>query len=146
MRAVRNLRKDKNIPDRQPIAVAICTPDEPTDRVIETHQDFLRQMALLDGLEHGVRVAKPPHCATSVVGTIELFVKLEGLIDIEDERRRLDKQKAGVERRIEAAEAALHNADFLAKAPDEVVAQKREAAEGLREQLAKIIQNLADLD
>ncbi|MHC5034039.1 MAG: valine--tRNA ligase, partial [Planctomycetota bacterium] len=146
VRAVRNIRKEKGIPDRQPVAVTIATPDEATDGILESRGDFLKQMAVLEQLDHGVQAAKPPHCGTTVVGTIELFMHLEGLIDIEGERARLDKQRADVERRIEAADATLHNADFLANAPADVVQQKMDSAEELRAQLTKIIQNLADLE
>jgi valyl-tRNA synthetase len=104
------------------------------------------QMAVLEGMEHGGQAPKPPRCATTVVGTIELFLQLEGLIDIEAERQRLQKQRAEVENHIEAIEAVLNNAAFLANAPDEVVQPRRERAEELRAQLTKIIQNLADLE
>ncbi len=145
VRAVRSLRKEKGLSDRTAVAITISTPDEATDRVIEEHRGFLEQMAVLEQLTHGVQATKPPRCATTVVGTIEVFVQLEGLIDLGAERERLGKQKAEVERRIQAAEAALHNTAFLTNAPDEVVEQKRESAAELRAQLTKIIQNLADL-
>ncbi|MHC4789314.1 MAG: valine--tRNA ligase, partial [Planctomycetota bacterium] len=145
VRAVRNVRKDKDVPDRQAITVTIATPDQQADAVIERHRRFLEQMAVLDRIEHGVQAAKPPHCGTTVVGTIEIFLHLEGLIDVEGERQRLQRQKADVERRIGAVDAALHNTAFLANAPQDVVQQKMGNAEDLRAQLTKIIQNLADL-
>jgi len=146
VRATRNVRKEKGIRDRAAVLVTLATPDAPTDALIERHLDFLLRMANLEGLTHGVQATKPPRCATSVVGTIELFLHLEGHIDIEAERTRLGKQQADVERRIEAAEAALHNTAFLSNAPDDVVQQKMGRAEELRAQLTKIIQNLADLE
>ncbi|MCK4284206.1 MAG: valine--tRNA ligase [Candidatus Brocadiae bacterium] len=146
VRAVRSVRKEKGISDREPVMVTIAAPDEETDGMIERRQGFLKQMAVLAGIEHGVHAAKPRHCATTVVGTIELFLQLEGLIDIEGERQRLDKQRADARRRIEAVEETLHNASFLANAPAEVVEQKKERARELRAQLSKIIQNLADLE
>jgi valyl-tRNA synthetase len=146
VRAVRNVRKEKGIADREPVTVTLSTPDAETDAVIEEHVGFLTEMANLDGLSHGVQATKPPRCATSVVGTIEVFLHLEGLIDLDAERARLGKQKEEAERRIEAAETALHNTAFLTNAPEDVVEQKRESAEELRAQLTKIIQNLADLE
>ena len=146
VRAVRNVKKEKGLPDRRPVSVTIATPDEQTDAVIETHRGLLRQMAALDRMEHGVQAAKPLRCATCVVGTIEVFLQLEGLMDIEAERQRLQKQKAEAERRIQSVQAALHNTSFRSNAPEHVVQQKTERAEELRAQLTKIIQNLADLE
>jgi valyl-tRNA synthetase len=145
VRAVRSVRKEKNIPDRRPLRVSVSTPDEATDAVVARHNGFLCQMAVLDDIEHGVQLAKPQHCTTAVVGTVEVFCRLEGLIDIEAERQRLEKQRVDLSKRIEGVEAALHNAAFRANAPEEVVQQKMEKAEELRAQLTKIIQNLADL-
>lgn len=146
VRAVRNVRKEKGLSDRTQVAVTIAAPDERTNAVIEAHKDFLMQMAVLERMEHGVQAPKPPRCATTVVGTMELFLQLEGLIDIEAERQRLQKQRAEVEDHIESIEAVLTDAGFLANAPDEVVRQRRERGEELRAQLTKIIQNLADLE
>jgi valyl-tRNA synthetase len=146
VRAVRNVRKGKGLSDRTPVSVTISTPDAKTDAAVAAHADFLKRMAVVNRMEHAVQAAKPRRCATTVVGTIELFLQLEGLIDIEAERARLEKQKADVENHVKGVEAALDNISFLSNAPEEVVRQRRERAGELRAQLMKIIQNLADLE
>ncbi|MFO8007672.1 MAG: valine--tRNA ligase, partial [Candidatus Brocadiia bacterium] len=146
VRAVRNLRKEKKVPDRKPVRLTVSTPDHATDDVIGAHADFLCQMAALEELEHDTGAEKPPRCATTVVGTIELFMHLEGVVDIEQERARLQKQQDELQEQIQSVDAVLHNADFLAKAPEEVVQQKMDRGEELRAQLQVIIQNLADLE
>jgi valyl-tRNA synthetase len=146
IRAVRNVRKEKGIPDNRPLTVTVASPDEQTDRIVADRSAFLRQMAVLEGLDHAVRAAKPRRCATTVVGTVEAFIHLEGLVDVAAERARLEKQRTDAERRVTSVEAALLNNAFLANAPNDIVEQKRQRAEQLRAQLTKIIQNLADLD
>ncbi len=146
IRAIRNLRKEKAIPDRRPLSVTVSSPDEGTDAIIGRQAEFLRQMAVLEELDHDVEAKKPARCATTVIGTLEVFVPLEEVIDIEAERKRLAKQRDELESRIRAADKVLHNPDFLAKAPQEVVQQKMDSADELRAQLRKVIQNLADLD
>ncbi|MGD2173954.1 MAG: valine--tRNA ligase [Candidatus Brocadiaceae bacterium] len=146
VRAVRNLRKEKNVPDRRPVPVAINAPDRETERTLTAHEDFLTEMALLEELRYGLDIEKPPQCATAVVGTIEVFMPLEGLVDIDDEQRRLGKRQDELEQQIESVDRALHNADFLAKAPEDVVQQKMDRAEELRAELTVVIQNLADLE
>ena len=146
VRAVRNVRKSKGLADRLAVSVVISSPNSGTDAVLGAHERFLSDMAVLSGLEHGVELAKPPRCATAVVGTTEVFLRLEGLVDIEEERSRLARQRQELEKQIQAADAVLNNPGFLARAPQEVVVQKRERAAELRAQLTKIIQNLADLE
>jgi valyl-tRNA synthetase len=146
VRAVRNVRKSKGLADRMAVSVVISSPDRQADAVFGAHERFLTDMAVLSGLEHGVELPKPPRCATAVVGTTEVFLKLEGLVDIEEERSRLAKQRQDLEKQIQAADGVLNNPGFLARAPQDVVTQKRERAAELRAALTKIIQNLADLE
>ncbi len=144
--AVRNLRKEKNIPEREPVPIAVSSPDAETDDVLGRHEDFLCEMALIGELRHGVNASKPPQCATGVVGTIEIFMPLTDLIDLEDERERLSKRRRDLQEQIESVEKVLRNPDFLAKAPEEVVQQRMDRADELRAELEVIIQNLADLE
>ena len=144
-RAIRHTRSEKNIADALRLRVVINSPDGETDEIIEAHADFLREMALLESIRHGAGIAKPPHAAASVVGTTELFVELEGVLDIEEERSRLEKQKAQVSGYLQKVEQKLNNPDFLANAPEQVVSRNTEKRSDLKAQLDKIEQNLADL-
>ncbi len=144
--AGRRLRKDKGIAENTPMRVVISCPDATTDAVVEKRAEFLQTMGLFENIEHGVDVEKPSQSAASVVETTEVFFELSGLIDIEEERERLKAQKADVEDHISKIEEQLHNPDFLANAPDEVVERQKNRAEELREKLQKVIQNLAELD
>jgi valyl-tRNA synthetase len=146
VRAIRNVRKEKNLPDRSRVGLVVSAPDCQTDDLIEAHSPFLTQMAVLDGIGHGLNLPRPARCAAAVVGTTQVFLLLEKVVDIEAERARLQKQKAEVQRRIQSLEATLGNAEFLANAPPEVVQKRRQAAEELRGQLAKVQQNMADLE
>jgi valyl-tRNA synthetase len=113
---------------------------------VGAHGDLLKKLAVLEAAEHGVETAKPPHSATMVVGTSELFLQLGGLIDLQQERDRLEKQKRDVTEHVKKIEKQLHNPDFLANAPAEVVQRQIDRAEELRGRLRKVIQNLAELD
>jgi len=146
IRGVRRLRKEKNVPYGVPARVAVCCPDAATDAIVGRHVGFLKRMARLEDVEHGPEIAKPPRSATSVVGTTELFLRLEGLVDAQQERERLLRQKQDVTDHIAKIEAQLHNPDFLANAPHEVVQRQMDRAQELRERLQKVVQNLAELD
>jgi valyl-tRNA synthetase len=146
IRSIRSVRKEKGIADRKPIDIVISSPDQETDEVIARQADFLKLMGALGKLEHGVSVEKPKRCATNVIGTIEIFLRLEGLIDLEQELKRLRKQREDLQGRIESVEKTLQNPGFLNNAPKDVVQQRRETAEDLKAQLATVQQNLADME
>ena len=158
VRAVRHLRKAKDIPENWPVHIALSCPDAATDAVLADHADFLTKMALVEGLQHGVGIAKPPRSATSVVGTTELFLlerglppkvvrpMLAGLIGMKAEKERLMLAREDTTEHIAKIEKQLHNPEFLAHAPDNIVQRQKERAVELREKLQKIIQNLAELE
>ena len=144
--AARRLRKEKGVPENRPMRVVISTPNEEIDAVIERRSDFLETMGLFEQISHGVNAEKPPQSATSVVETTEVFFELKGLIDLDEERERLLEQKEDVTDHISKIEKQLHNPDFLANAPEEVVQRQMDRAEELREKLNKVTQNLAELE
>ena len=146
IRAVRNIRREKNIRNIQPLQVSISCPDEATDGVLARHADLVRKMAVLEGLEHGVGLTRPPHSAALVVGTTQVFVHLQGLIDVEQERARLRKQRKDVADHIHKIESKLKDAAFVANAPEDVVRRQMDRAAELREKLEKVMQNLAELE
>ncbi len=67
-----------------------------------------------------------------------VYVPLEGLIDLGRERARLDKQLSELRGLVERSERRLASADFVRKAPAEVVESARQRLEGLQEQLARV--------
>jgi len=145
VRGIRNVRKEKGLPQRRLARVTFSCPDAQTAQALESHRGLLAQMALLEDIEAGVALARPPRCATSVVGAIELFLHLEGLIDVEEERKRLLEQRTDVEDYLDKVRKKLNNPGFLANAPEHVVQQQMDKEKELQERLQKISRNIAEL-
>ncbi|WP_044099094.1 hypothetical protein, partial [Xanthomonas citri] len=87
----------------------------------------------------------PPPSAAAIVGELTLLVPLEGLVDMDAERTRLDKEIRRVEGEIGKCNGKLGSATFVQNAPAAVVEQERARLNdwttqltGLREQRAKI--------
>lgn len=88
---------------------------------------------------------KPTQAATLVIGEVEIFLPLAGLIDLEAERARLSKELEEVQQDIARREERLRNANFVERAPAHVVqrerdnlAESRATAERLQERLKQI--------
>ena len=75
----------------------------------------------------------------------EVYVSLEGLIDVAAEVKRLEKQLAEKRKHLAGTQAKLDNPDFVSRAPAEVVEQQREQVVELQKQIATIEVNMRDL-
>ena len=74
-----------------------------------------------------------------------MYIPLAQIIDFEKERERLTKERDGVLAEIARVEGKLANENFIAKAPEKVVAGEREKLQKYRDTLAGIEQALAKL-
>ena len=89
---------------------------------------------------------EPPttHAAENLAG-LDVYVDLEGLIDVEAERQKLLQEQNKVQGMIAGMEKKLSNANFVERAPAEVVEKARQSLAQAREQLAAIQETLAKL-
>jgi len=77
--------------------------------------------------------AEPKGAATGVVGGVQVFVLLEGAIDVAAEQARLEKELAKLDKELAIVQRKLANSDFRAKAAAAVVAKEEEKDRELRE-------------
>jgi valyl-tRNA synthetase len=76
----------------------------------------------------------------------EVFIPLEGLIDVTKERERLQKELQRLEGQLRGTEAKLSNEQFVSKAKPEVIQREREKAQSLQEQHERLAEKLQALD
>jgi valyl-tRNA synthetase len=81
---------------------------------------FLARVERIDALD-----GEPPPAAAGIVGELKLFVPLEGLVDLDAERARLDKELKRVEAELAKSKGKLASESFVANAPAAVVEQER---------------------
>ncbi len=124
--AVRRVRGENNLP---PSAQVQLLFDEGTTG------DFERMARFTDALKFLLRAsevratgggAAPAFCAPVAIGSLAISIPLEGLVDKAQEVTRLDKEIKRLGAELDKARAKLSNANFLANAPAEVVAQEKE--------------------
>ncbi|HSQ59427.1 MAG TPA: valine--tRNA ligase [Acidobacteriota bacterium] len=139
--AVRNLRSEMNIPPARKAAILIRASD-PDATTLQHQRDLILLLAKGESLEVGPSVAKPKIAASAVVRQHEIFVPLEGLIDVAVERQRLQKEYDRVVREFDGSHRKLSNEDFLAKAKPEVVEREREKFDALGATKEKLERNL----
>jgi len=142
---VRNIRSKMNIPERKPLDVVVSLADVSTQATIAGNEELLKRLGYLQTLTVGVNVPKPPSSAADVVGTMQVFVPLAGIINFDVERQKVQKQIDGAEKQLASLRARLAKPEFVEKAPKEVVDREREREKELSVQIDNLKQHLAEL-
>jgi valyl-tRNA synthetase len=134
--AIRTIRGEMRVPPGVTLAV--------TAKTAGTHGALLREhAALVQALARATltvdpRAARPRASALGVVGGTELYVTLEGVVDLGAERQRLEKEIRRAEEAIAFGRAKLARPEFAERAPVEIVEKEREKLveqEALRDKL-----------
>jgi len=144
IRGVRNIRSELGIPPNAPVSVRIAADGggEPT-LPLAPYMKALAKVERVEVLDRGGRPSGEPSVLVDGLG--ELFVPLQGVVDVQEVRKRLERDLAKAEKELAPVEAKLGRADFVDKAPAEIVEKEREKARGLRERGATLKRHLAAL-
>jgi len=146
-RAVRNLRAEIKLPPGKAAPILFFTDESTVAATLQRHEQFFRTLAGVERQEvWGSEQERPRQALTAVVGSVEVYLPLAGLLDVDREIKRLEKEIAAVEADLKRTEGKLGNAAFLAKAPLSVVEQeerKRQELIGKREALRSRMDALA---
>ncbi|HVK40219.1 MAG TPA: valine--tRNA ligase [Candidatus Kapabacteria bacterium] len=136
--AVRRMRSEANVPPSKPVNVTVRAEDAADRDILDRTSDLISRLARIDALVVDATASKPALSATEVVRGNEVHVHLEGLVDVEKERQKTEKEIARLEGQVKATEGKLSNEKFVANAPDDVVAKEREKLETFRETIGKL--------
>jgi valyl-tRNA synthetase len=143
--AVRTIRSEMNLPPTKEVPLVVNCSDKAKLDVLESNRPSLERMARINSLSLGSGLAKPGYSASSVVQGQDLFVPLEGLIDIAVERARLEKEIARLEGQLKGVLAKLDNPNFAGKAPADVIQKEKDKQENFRQTIVKLQSSLDQL-
>ncbi len=143
--SIRNIRSEMNVPPAKKAEVLIRVDNADMQRILEENQAHVKNLGKLANLTIGRQISKPDHAASAVIRDAEIFVPLEGLIDLEQERKRLQKEIARVTQLLERGNKKLSNEDFLKRAPREIIEKEKTKKEEYRKILEKLNQNLEEI-
>jgi valyl-tRNA synthetase len=145
IRAIRNLRTEINCPPGKEVRVIFCGPETELNFLRE-QQPYLRALARVAAAEYRSLAERPKGAATAVVGAIEIYLPLDDLVNLDDERARLTKEVRKVEDEFSRVQNKLSNSDFLAKAKAEVIEKERDKARQFEEKIRTLRGSLEKLD
>ena len=142
---IRTARGEMNIPPAARANLLYRTADNNIVRMLDAHGNYIESLARIDSIVAITDTSDLQSAAAVIVNGAELFIPLAGLIDIELEKKRLDKEIGRLEKQVTGLEKKLSNDSFLAKAPAEVVAKDKQKLHDFAEKLGKLKQNLERL-
>ena len=138
VRSIRNLRAEKNVSPAKRLAAQLSAGDK--TGLLKEQAAMIASLAGLDvdgfKIEKSIK-QKPKDSVALVVGSVEIYLPLAGMVDLADEKARLEKELKETESHIERLEKLLAS-DFANKAPTQVVGKEREKLASYKETAEKI--------
>mgnify|MGYP006272183187 CR=1 FL=1 len=143
--AIRNIQSEMGLSPKADLNIHIKTTTEEQANRLETQSWIFSKFLSVGSLNLNPDLTKPKASASALVKGTEIFIPLEGLIDLDKERDRIQKEIKKTEGFLKSVEGKLSNEKFVENAPEEVVERERQKkADALSdiEKLKKSLENL----
>lgn len=145
IRSIRNLRAEAEIKQGVKVNVILESKSETERGILNQTQTYIKQLAKVEHLTITDSLTEEVSKAiASVVGTISILIPLDGVIDIEKLTAKLEKKLGKIEGEIKSLEGRLNNANFVNKAPQDIIDTAKNALNESKIQ-AEILQNRINL-
>lgn len=143
--AIRTIRSEMNVNPGAVLNVLCKTHNTSLKAVIQAHLDTIQTLAKIGSLTWLDHDATPPVSATALVKDVEIFIPLAGVINKDNEIKRLQKEIEKLNKEIESGQGRLNNPGYTSKAPAEVVAKERQKVETAISARQKLENNLVEM-
>jgi len=124
--AIRNLRKQVNLSPGKEISVSIKVATDDQIQLMKDYQNYFTKLAKISKMEIAIDLQKPKSSIVAVVLNIEIYLPLEGLIDLDKEKDKLTKQFLKLEKELKKINGKLTNSKFITNAPEQIVEKEKE--------------------
>jgi valyl-tRNA synthetase len=138
---VRSIRGELNISPSRELKVFIKTSGE-VEEVLIDNMTFIMKLARTAEIETGSEIRVPKNSATAIKSLMEIYVPLKGIIDVDAEITRLNKEFSKTEKEFTFLSRKLANVDFIEKAPEAVVKECRRNHDEYLDKLQSIRDNI----
>jgi len=142
---IRNIRGELNIRPSAKVEPRIKAESREIQSILESNTPYMTSLSGASNIIIGTEIQRPAKSATSVNPGFEVYVPVEGLVNIESELDRLNKELRKVEEDLEFAARKLANEDFVRKAPPQVVEKEGAKHEELAAKKAHLDRSIAVL-
>lgn len=145
IRSVRTVRNEMNTPLSKPINIIAKVSDAAHYAILKENESYIARFSNPEEFVYGEDVEAPSDAVTSVITGAEIYLPLAGLINIEDEIARLEKEAEKLQQEVNRVEKKLSNEKFVAKAPEAVVEAERAKGADYQAQREAVLERIATL-
>ena len=143
---IRQIRGEMDISPGKPLPVILQHASDMDEQRATEHAHLLQRVGRVETIDVLADGEQPPAAATALLGDMRLLVPMKGLIDVDAERARLNKQVDKVRAELAKANGKLGNEKFVNNAPPAVVAQERDRVTEFEKTLSQLQEQLEKLD
>ena len=127
IKGIRNIRAEMNIVPSKRISATVQLADWQQESIFAAAAGYFNALAGIDNLQlEKLQEQKPADSVSVILGSVEIYIPLKGLLDIDKEIERLGKELANMHKEVSRLDGKLSNESFVAKAPPDVIAKERE--------------------
>ncbi len=137
---VRNLRRQVNLSPALEIEIFAKVSSAKQIELMKNYANYFAKLAKVTSIQTGIDIEKPKASIAEVVQNVEIYLSLEGLIDLDKEREKLEKQIKKLEMELKKINGKLNNEKFVAKAPAHILAKEKEKFTEIKCKLDKTIE------
>jgi len=145
IRSVRNIRSEMNLPPSQELTAIILPKAGTVEPQLRANEAFLRRLARLGDIRYQNEGERPRGAALAVIEGAEVHVPLAGLVNLQEETKRLEKEIGKVANEFAGVQRKLSDPKFIERAPEEVVEKDRDRAAQLEEKRQSLERSLERL-
>ncbi|HCH00149.1 MAG TPA: hypothetical protein DE036_10410 [Actinobacteria bacterium] len=143
--SIRAIKSVLGIALTKPVTALLKTTDADKQAILEKDASYIKELAWVEELIISPDITKPEHAAVDVAPGVEIFIPLAGLVDIEEEKKRLGKELAKTQTDAEKTRKKLSNPQFMEKAAPEVVEKEKAKLIEFDEKISKLTKQLESL-
>ncbi|HET7628307.1 MAG TPA: valine--tRNA ligase [Bacillales bacterium] len=145
IRSVRNIRAEVNVPLSKKIELQIKTENDEYRRRLEQNRSYIENFCNPETLTISTDVKPSGKSMSAHLTGVTLYLPLAGLIDIDEEVKRLEKEREKLNNEVERVRKKLANENFVKKAPEHVVNEEREKEKDYLQKRQKVEERIAEL-
>ncbi|MBU1913245.1 MAG: valine--tRNA ligase [Candidatus Omnitrophica bacterium] len=142
---IRNIRSDMNIPYSKKLTVNIAPLKAGIESILSDSMGYIKALAQLENLIIDAKLKKPKSSLSAVTENFNMYIPLEGVIDIDAEKARLSKKQDALKQQLVFTEKKLKDKNFMDHAPESVINAEKEKAEAIKEQIRRMEKTIKDL-
>jgi len=142
---IRQIRGEMDISPGKTLPVLLQNASAQDQQRAADHANLIQRVGRVESVTVLADGGEPPASATALLGDMRMLVPMKGVIDVDAERARLEKQKQKAEADLAKTRAKLGNDEFVNNAPADVVTQERQRAVDFEKKIVQLDEQLEKL-